>query len=247
MARAIRVSTWIAGWKQDRDDPLRRRQPPHQRRILARDEDEAAEQARHDIVPGRRIGRDPLALEREGKQFLEVENGSSSRALAAAAPATAEAAEPPMPADIGTPLSIDKPGPERRPGGVEHGGGGGERGVGRRLGREGVDTSPDTPPSRTPGSSSRIADTRSRAASNAWPRMSKPTPTLPMLAGALADAVPCRSCLGGQLDDSGSRSRGRAAEQRALHVHHVREHRCRRRPPARPLPCTSVHPAGGGR
>jgi len=53
-------------------------------------------------------------------------------------------------------------------------------------------TSPLTCISRTPGLSSRTAVTTSRAASNAWPRMSKPTPTLPMLAGALAVAD-CRN------------------------------------------------------
>ena len=187
---------------------------------------QAAEQAGDDIVPGRRIGRDPLALDREGEQGLDRQR-LGQQALTAAAAATAEAAEPPMPALIGTPLSMSSRTPKSAPR--------------RRRARpappssavfawtsDGSDcTSPVTSPSRTPGLASRNAVTRSCAAPKARPSTSKPTPTLPMLAGARALRIPlaswsCRSAYGC------GRGQRRAAEQRPLQIHHVGEDRRRR-------------------
>ena len=70
--RSVRV-------QQDRDHPLRRGQTLDERRVFARGKHQSAEQTRHDIVPVRRIGRDALALEREGQQLLERERFAQER------------------------------------------------------------------------------------------------------------------------------------------------------------------------
>ena len=121
-----------------------------------------------------------------------VENGSASKALTATAAATADAADPPIPAASGTPLSIDSRTPCSTPAALMTAAAAASAVLlATSSGR--LATSPETVPRRTPGSSSCTAVTVSRTASNAWPRMSNPGPTLPMLAGALARA--CRMAI----------------------------------------------------
>ena len=71
-ARASRFDLHC-GMQHDRDDAPRHWQPLHERRLLARGEHQSAEQARHDIIPMRRIRRDPLALKCERQEFLDGE------------------------------------------------------------------------------------------------------------------------------------------------------------------------------
>ena len=71
--RAFRVSTLTGGMQHDGDDAAGHWQSLHERRLLPRGKHQPAEQARHDIVPMRRIGCDALAFERKGQQLLERE------------------------------------------------------------------------------------------------------------------------------------------------------------------------------
>jgi hypothetical protein len=167
--------------------------------------------------------------------------------LTAAAPATAEAADPPMPPLIGTPLRDRQARAEVRPGGVEHRLGGGERRI--VLGRNpaGCRRGPLTSPSRTPGRASRVRDD---LVARRVERLAEHVEADADIADAGRRRRREAMSIIAMLTPSGEAAperlgRGRGGEA-ALEVHHVGEHRGCGRPAAGPLAVDrrASHPCG---
>ena len=112
-------------------------------------------------------------------------SGAGSSALPATTAATAEAADPPSPEPSGMPLSISTSMPKSRFSASAIASS--ARPAVLRSASSGSDSVvPVIARMRTPRLALRVMRTRSPIASTVWPRMSKPTPTLPTVAGAKA-------------------------------------------------------------
>src|SRR5690348_11842194 len=115
-------------------------------------------------------------------------SGSSSSALAATSAATQEAAEPAMPEPSAMPLCRLSSKPCGRPSPARSASNAAPA-VLRSASNGRSRTTPSMVAMRTTGSSMRVTCARSPAPASVWPRMSKPTPTLPTQAGAKALAT----------------------------------------------------------
>ena len=138
------------------------------------------------------------------------DSGCSSKALAATSAATHEAAEPPMPEPSAMPLCSTSSKPNGSASDCRS-----DNSAVPAVLRSGSSGRPSTQPRiaamRTTGSSMRRTSARSPAPATLWPSRSKPTPTLPTLAGAKARADSGRwARCGAAMADSSSREFMRA-------------------------------------
>ena len=136
-ARALGLNLAV-GVEEDAGDTGGQGQAADQRRIDPPGHDKPAHQRCHDIVPGRRIGRDFLAFHRQGQEVGQAEGRSQERIHGTCRRDRGGCRATHAGAERNTLVDVDDD-PERCPGRLQDGVGGGQRAIVPDGGRQGFD------------------------------------------------------------------------------------------------------------